>query len=106
MISLEQVFLEVRTLEPAALERWIAAEWVRPDGGPGAYRFETIDIARIRLILELQEVFEVSEPAMPAVLSLIDQIYDLRRRMRRLNQAMEAVLPSAQLGALLRHLEG
>jgi len=106
MITIERIFVEVQNLDPDDLRRWIEARLIRPDGEPGAYLFAEIDVARIRLILELRDMFEVSEPALPTVLSLIDQIYDLRRRMRHLNQAMERILPAESRAALLRHLEG
>jgi hypothetical protein len=51
-------------------------------------------------------VMEITEPALPTVLSLLDQIYDLRRQMRRLDQAMESTLTAEVKAALLRHLEG
>jgi chaperone modulatory protein CbpM len=106
MITVERFLVEVRDLDPDDLHRWIEARLIRPDGEPGAYRFAEIDVARVRLIVALRDVFEVSEPALPTVLSLIDQIYDLRRRMRQLNQAMEHILPAESRAALLRHLEG
>jgi chaperone modulatory protein CbpM len=91
MMTVETLFLELRDLQRPDLERWIANQWVRPDGGPEHYLFRDIDVARIRLILELREHLEITEPALPTVLQLIDQLYDLRRRMRSLNTALEAV---------------
>jgi len=91
MMTVETLFLELRELRRPDLERWIANQWVRPDGGPEHYLFRDIDVARIRLILELREHLEIAEPALPTVLQLIDQLYDLRRRMRSLNTALEAV---------------
>jgi chaperone modulatory protein CbpM len=106
MISIERIFVEVRDLDPDDLARWIEARLILPDGKPGAYRFEEIDVARIRLIMDLRDVMEITEPALPTVLSLLDQIYDLRRQMRRLDQAMESTLTAEVKAALLRHLEG
>jgi chaperone modulatory protein CbpM len=91
MMTVETLFLELRDLQRPDLERWIANQWVRPDGGQEHYLFRDIDVARIRLILELREHLEITEPALPTVLQLIDQLYDLRRRMRSLNTALEAV---------------
>ena len=39
-------------------------------------------MARVRLILELRDEFDVNEAALPVVLGLLDQLYDLRRRLR------------------------
>jgi chaperone modulatory protein CbpM len=104
MMTIERVFMEVRELASEDLERWIAAELVRPDGERGDWRFAEIDVARIRLILELRDVLEISEPALPTVLSLLDQLYGMRRRMRQLNEAMEAHLAPDVRAALQRHL--
>ncbi len=106
MIGIETIFVEFSQLRPDELERWIAATYIRPEGEPGAYLFHEIDVARLRLLLELRDTCEVPEPAFPTVLSLLDQLYDLRRRMRRLNDAMEATVPAEIRTALARHLEG
>jgi chaperone modulatory protein CbpM len=106
MMTIEHVILQVQNLEPQDLERWIAAELVRPDGERGSWRFAEIDVARIRLIVELRDSLEVNEPALPTVLSLLDQLYGLRRQMRRLDAAMEALLAPDLRAALQRHLAG
>jgi len=106
MIGIETIFLEFRGLQRDELDRWITHQWVKPEGAPGAYRFHDIDIARIRLILELRDTMEVPEPALPTVLSLLDQLYEMRRRMKQLNAAMEQALPADMRAVLLRHLGG
>ena len=106
MISIETILLEFHDLQPGELDRWIGNQWVRPEGAAGAWRFHEIDIARIRLILELRDTMEVAEPALPTVLSLLDQLYEMRRRMMRLNEAMEHTLPAELRAALLAHLGG
>ncbi len=103
MITFDSIKLEILGLDAEELARWIGAELVRADGPPGAWRFEEIDVARIRLILELRHELEVEERSLPIVLSLMDQLYDLRRRMARLNSAL-GELPEevrAGLGAIL-----
>jgi chaperone modulatory protein CbpM len=102
MIGVETIYLEFRDLAPAELERWIDNAWIRPRGRPGAWAFEEIDVARIR---ELRDTMEVTEAALPTVLSLVDQLYALRRRMRRLNQAMAAGLPAEAVALLAAAME-
>jgi chaperone modulatory protein CbpM len=104
MITVETLFVQVGGLTRPDLERWIANQWVRPDGGPDDYRFREIDVARIRLILELREHLEIAEPALPTVLQLIDQLYDLRRRMRSLNGALEETVPAEYRERILGNL--
>ena len=85
MISLEVLLAQVPGLPAPDLDRWISNAWVKPDGGPGAYVFRDIDVARARLILELRDDMEIDERALPVVLLLLDQLYDLRRRLRALD---------------------
>lgn len=74
------------------LDRWIANQWVRPDVSAGSIGFAEIDIARVRLIQELRDELDINEAAMPVVLSLLDQLYDHRRRLRALCEAIPAEL--------------
>jgi chaperone modulatory protein CbpM len=91
MIPIEAVVVQVRGVDRAALERWIDAALVRPEGEPGAWRFRDIDVARVRLIVDLRREMRVEERTLPVVLSLLDQLYDARRAMRRLGAAMADV---------------
>jgi chaperone modulatory protein CbpM len=102
MITFEALKVELRDLDREELGRWIEAALVRAEGTPGAWRFQEIDAARIRLILELRHDLEVEEPTLPVVLSLVDQLYDMRRRMRRLNEALTEVPPEIRAALLTR----
>ena len=104
MITLDALLVAIERLDRADLERWIANDWVRPDGAPGQYLFRDIDVARVRLILELREALEITEPALPAVLRLIDQLYALRRSMRALNAALDEILPAEHRARLAERL--
>ena len=93
MISIEVLVTQTPGLTRQDLERWIAFEWVRPDGTDGGYGFRAVDVARVRLIQELRDEMQVNEEALPVVLSLLDQLYDLRRRMRELADALGRTMP-------------
>jgi chaperone modulatory protein CbpM len=101
MITFES--LHIAGLDEAELGRWIEAAWVRAHGVRGAWEFEEVDVARIRLIHTLRHEMEIGEPAMPVVLSLLDQLYDLRRNAARLNAAL-ADLPSEARLLILKKL--
>ena len=88
MIGLELIVTQIYGLQREDLERWIAHDWVRPDGPAGAYVFRDIDVARVRLIRELRDDMGIDEDALPVVLSLIDQIYDLRRQLRKIGDPL------------------
>ncbi len=102
MKSFEVVQRECQGLDAGALERWIGAELVAAHGGPGARKFQEIDVARIRLILQLRDEMDVEEHSLPVVLSLLDQLYDLRRRTGRMNQALAELSPELRAAVLAR----
>lgn len=89
MITIEMLPSRVAGVTVADVQRWIALAWVKPDGEPGRWVFHDIDVARVRLILELRDELSVNEEALPTVLSLLDQLYDARRQMRLLRAALE-----------------
>jgi chaperone modulatory protein CbpM len=93
MITSEELFGLIAELRTEDLQHWIANAWVRPHGQPGTYQFEEIDVARIRLIVELHYEFRVDEEALPIVLSLLDQLHDTRRQMQRVLEIIREVVP-------------
>ncbi len=84
MIDIEVVVTRTPGLRRRDLDRWIINSWVRADETPEGLLFRDIDVARVRLIQTLRDDMDVDEAALPVVLSLLDQIYDLRRRLRAL----------------------
>ena len=73
------------------LVAWIERGWVRPDAGDaGAWVFHDIDVARVHLVHDLRRQMEVAEETMPLVLSLLDQVYELRSRLKSVMRAVEA----------------
>ena len=83
MISIEILCARYTRLTPDDVRRWIAEGHVRPETAGGQLGFTEIDAERVRLILELRDDLQVNEEALPVVLSLLDQVYALRRRLRR-----------------------
>jgi chaperone modulatory protein CbpM len=104
MISIEVLITQVSGVGRQDVENWITHGWVRPDGGPGHYVFHEIDVARVRLIQELQREMQVNEEALPVVLSLLDQVYALRRRMREIGEALGGSASDEARQTLIRHL--
>ena len=104
MIGIEVLVARLPGLHRQDLERWISAGLVRPDSAAGGYAFREIDIARVRLICELRDDLEVEEGTLPLVLSLLDQLYDLRRRMRRLRDALDQTVTEDIRRDLMRRL--
>ncbi|MGH6977055.1 MAG: chaperone modulator CbpM [Stellaceae bacterium] len=102
MITFEAVCQMVQ-LEPFELERWIAQRWVLPESEGANYVFDELDVARVRLIVEMHRDLAVGEDAMSIVLRLLDQLYATRRQMRSLLRALET-LPEDHRAGVLRHL--
>jgi chaperone modulatory protein CbpM len=104
MITIEVLCRTVGGVEPGEVEQWIRERWVLPERNDGTYVFHEIDVARVRLILEMRRDLAINEEAMPVVLGLLDQLYALRHRMRSLAAAVDA-LPSEIRQALRHHLD-
>ncbi len=103
MITIEMLPQRVPGVRLADVTRWVELAWVRPDGGPGAWMFRDIDVARVRLIVELRDELSLDEEALPTVLSLMDQLYEARRHMRAIRHALGAA-PTDVRDAVLREL--
>jgi chaperone modulatory protein CbpM len=101
VIGLDELTRRFAELDSAEFERWIENRWILPEdagedaGGPGGerWRFHEVDVARVELILDIRREFAVDDEAMSLVLSLLDQVYSLRRQMRRLCDALESQPP-------------
>ena len=88
MIGFDALVLTIHGLDRAEVEHWIAQDWLRPHGAPGKWRFSEIDVARIHLLRELRHDLGVEEDGLPVVLHLLDQLYDTRRQLLRLRDAL------------------
>ncbi len=90
-------------LEAIELERWIGERWVLPETSGGTYVFHEVDVARVRLIVEMKRDLAIDEEAMPVVLRLLDQVYALRRRLQAVTGAIEGLPPDAARGGAGAH---
>jgi len=90
MISLEILHARFTQLSLDDLQVWIAQGHVRPERVAGELVFAEIDVERVRLILELRNDMAVNEEALPVILGLLDQLYELRRRLRALGVEPDA----------------
>jgi chaperone modulatory protein CbpM len=94
MIGLDELTQRFAALDSVELTRWIENRWVLPDSDGGRWLFHEVDIARVELILEIRHEFAVDDEAMAVVLGLLDQLYSVRRQMRRLCDAIERQPPA------------
>ncbi len=77
------------TVGLAELRVWCEAGWVAPALGEAGPVFDEVDLARIRLVVELRDDLALDEEAIPVVLSLVDQLYGVRRELRALARAVD-----------------
>ncbi|MBV8888128.1 MAG: hypothetical protein JO305_00495 [Alphaproteobacteria bacterium] len=93
MIAIDELLLRVAGLERGDLLRWVENRWVLPERRGGAWLFHEVDVARVELIVEIRRDFAVDDEMLPLVLGLLDQVYSLRRQLRRLCESIERQPP-------------
>jgi chaperone modulatory protein CbpM len=81
-------FLLAARLDAAAVEAWVEAGWLIPRRDAEAADFSDADLARARLIRDLQHDMGVNEEAIPIILDLIDQVHGLRQMLRGVASAV------------------
>jgi chaperone modulatory protein CbpM len=104
MITIDILCHVVPGLRADEVEQWIGNAWLRAEGPPGQYRFDEIDVARVRLIRELRYDLGIDDDTLPVVLSLVDQLYAARRQMQKLRHAVEEAAPDDVRQAILSSL--
>ncbi|MBV8121229.1 MAG: hypothetical protein JO081_14990 [Alphaproteobacteria bacterium] len=90
MIEFDEVLGRLHGLDRNELGRWVENHWVLAEQHGDTLLFREVDVARIELIREMRDDFAVDDEAVPLVLGLLDQIYELRRQLRRLCDALAA----------------
>ena len=76
-------FLLHAEIDGPSLEAWLEAGWLAPPGGDA---FSDVDLARARLICDLQRGLGVNDEAVPIILHLLDQVHGLRRLIAELRR--------------------
>ncbi|MFT4162337.1 chaperone modulator CbpM [Shinella sp.] len=82
-------FLKTSGLKVTVLELWIEQEWLLPERTPSGLSFSEIDVARARLIGELQSGIGANEAGIDVILHLMDQLHGMRRALAELRREMQ-----------------
>jgi chaperone modulatory protein CbpM len=90
MIAFEELLHRLGGLDRLELIRWVESGWVLPERRGDTWIFHEVDVARVELIREMRQEFSVDDEVLPLVLGLLDQVYDLRRQLRRMCDALAA----------------
>jgi chaperone modulatory protein CbpM len=96
MIAFEELLGHFVGLDRRELTRWVENRWVLPERRNKTWIFHEIDVARVELILEVRREFAIDDEALSLILGLLDQVYDLRRQLGRLCDALAAQPPEIQ----------
>jgi chaperone modulatory protein CbpM len=96
MIVFEDLLHRLEGLDRRELTRWVENRWVLPERRNDTWIFHEVDVARIELIREIHDEFAVDDETLPLVLGLLDQVYELRRQLRRVCDALAAQPPEVQ----------
>jgi chaperone modulatory protein CbpM len=103
MIALDELLSRVHGLDQHELVHWVENRWVLAEKDGDTLAFHEVDVARVELIREIRQEFAIDDEAVPLVLGLLDQVYGLRRQLRRLCDAL-ASQPSEVQEAIRRAL--
>ena len=76
-------------IEVSTLEFWIEQEWLVPGTAAKGARFTDIDIARVRLILELKNDLGANDQGIGMILHLMDQLHGMRQTLARMRDEMQ-----------------
>lgn len=104
MRGIREVILEVEGVSETDLRVWIEHGWIRPARGEADYSFTEVDVARISLIADLRQRMGINDEAVPVVLDLMDQVYGLRRELRRVLDVVDQQ-PEPERSRILQALE-
>jgi len=85
----QQVVGLIEELTVEHLRIWVSEGWIAPKIAESGPVYEEIDVARLRLVCQLKHEMNVNDDALPVVMRLVDQVYGLRRTLRRMSQAIE-----------------
>lgn len=84
----KQEFLSLSGMGHDTLDTWIEEEWLVPSGTSLELSFTEVDIARARLVRDLQMDFGVNDEGVGVILNLVDQIYGMRRALMELRRTV------------------
>lgn len=88
MTSLDELLRAHGRLTSIHVERWVQRGLLRPSAEGDAWTFESVDVARARLLAELTADMGFGDDAIETVIDLLDQVYTLRHQLEQLGQAI------------------
>ena len=107
MTTLDELLSLHNRLTVMHVEHWVARGLLRPTGGD-TWTFEQIDVARVRLLAELEAEIGFDDESVETIISLVDQVHTLRGQLGLLAQAIAEQPPATReaIASTLRRLGG
>ena len=96
MLKLAELLQAVEGVSADEISLWIAQGFIVPEVVEGENCFADIDVARVRLIHELEHDLSLDPDSVALFLSLLDQVYALRSRLRLLTGAIAGQPPEVR----------
>jgi len=88
MTTLDDLLRVHGRLTTVHVERWVERGLLRPSAEDDAWVFESVDVARARLLAELADEMAIDDETVETVIDLVDQVHTLRRQLQQLGQAI------------------
>lgn len=88
MTTLDDLLRQHGSLTTVHVERWVARGLLRPGGNADSWTFETVDVARTHLLVELTDDLGLDEETAAVVIDLVDQVHTLRGQLDLIAKAI------------------
>ena len=88
MTTLDELLRAHRRLTSIHVERWVQRGLLRPAAEGDAWVFESVDVARARLLIELSDEMGFDDDTVETVIGLLDQVHTLRHQLDQLGHAI------------------
>lgn len=88
MTTLDELLHQHGGLTTVHVERWVARGLLRPGGTADSWTFETVDVARTHLLVELTDDLGLDEETAAVVIDLVDQVHTLRGQLDLIARAI------------------
>jgi chaperone modulatory protein CbpM len=96
MTSLDDLLRAHGRLTAVHVERWVQRGLLRPSAEGDSWVFETVDVARARLLAELVDEMGFDDESVETVIDLVDQVHTLRRQLHQLGAAIGLQSPETR----------
>ena len=104
MIRERELIAQFAMLEHNVLTTWVEEGLVKPACDHDGYLFDQVDQSRVALACDLHYRMGLEHASLPIILSLVDQIHDVRHRLRTITLALADQPESVRL-EIMRRLE-